>query len=56
MVLYATLMFYTLLGLVHDVVPHSELMDRAQAQAEQWVRDKKIRSIIQQNRVQEVDT
>ena len=28
-------------------------MDRAQAKAEQWIKDKKIRSFIEQNRVQE---
>ena len=40
-------------GLVQDVVPHAELMDRAQEKAEQWVKEKKIRSLIEQNRVQE---
>ena len=40
-------------GLVQDVVPHAELMDRAQEKAEQWVKEKKIRSLIEQKRVQE---
>jgi len=40
-------------GIVQEVVPHDQLMDRAQAKAEQWIKDKKIRSFIEQNRVQE---
>ncbi len=40
-------------GFVAEVTPHAELMDRAQATAEKWVKDKKIRNLIEQNRVQE---
>jgi peroxisomal 3,2-trans-enoyl-CoA isomerase len=40
-------------GFVQEVASHDDLMDKAQARAEQWVKDKKIRSLMEQNRVQE---
>merc|ERR1712001_98359 len=41
------------MNLIHEVCPHDELIDRAQAKAEQWIKDKKIRSFIEQKCVQE---
>lgn len=40
-------------GFVSDVVPHDQLMTRAQAQAEQWVQEKKVRNLVLKKQVEE---
>ncbi len=40
-------------GFVHDVVPHDELMTRAQDKAEQWIKEKRIRNLVAKNQVAE---
>ena len=40
-------------GFVQQVVPHADLMNSAQAMAEEWIRDSKVRNFVKNNQVEE---
>ena len=40
-------------GFVQEVVPHDQLMNRAQSLAEEWVKSGKVRNLVEQNLVEE---
>ena len=40
-------------GFVQEMVPHDQLMSRAQAQAEQWIQEKRVRNLVAKKQVEE---
>jgi len=40
-------------GFVHQVVPHYDLMNSAQAKAEEWIKENRVKNLIKSNQVEE---